>query len=327
MNVFTKWILGAACLALAAVTAAQAPAWPKQPVKVLVGFAPGTGSDVVMRLVGQKMGDVLGQPIVVDNRPGAAGIIATDAGAHAAPDGYTLTLGTTSTLITAPALSPNARYDVERDFVAVAPLARTAFVLVVANDPGAPKTLGELAASLRAKPASFASAGTGTITHLASEMFMKRAGLAAQHVPYKGSAQALGDVAGGQLLFASDTIAAALPLLRAGKLRALAVSSGARIGALPDVPTFTESGVPGLAGFTLYAWWGLVAPARTPHDVVTALNAAATRSIESDDVKGKLRALELEPFVATPSGFAAFIQQETPVWNKFIRESGFKADF
>lgn len=320
--------LCAALLAAVAVSAqAQEAPFPRQPVKVLVGFAAGTGSDVVMRLVGQRMSELLGQPIVVDNRPGAAGTIATEAGARAPADGYTLTLGTTSTLITAPALSTNVRYDVERDFVPVVPLARTAFVLVVGTEAQAPKSLTELVAALRARPQSFASAGTGTITHLASEMFMKRAGLGAQHVPYKGSAQALGDVAGGQLLFASDTIAAALPLIRAGKVRPLGVTSNARVAALPDVPTFAESGVPGLAGFTLYAWWGLMAPARTPANVVAVLNGAVAKALDSDDVKAKLRGLELEPFWLAPPAFGTFLRDETPVWNKFIRDSGFKAEF
>lgn len=318
----------AAGIVLAALAAAPAAhAWPTAPIKVLVGFAPGTGSDVVMRIVSQKMADVLGQPVVVDNRPGAAGTIATEAGARAQPDGYTLTLGTTSTLITAPALSAAVRYDADRDFVPVAPLARTAFVLVVSAEAGAPKTLAELTRELRAKPQSFASAGTGTITHLASEMFLKRAGLAAQHVPYKGSGQALTDVAGGQVLFATDTIAAALPLLRAGKLRALAVSSAARAAALPDVPTLAESGVTGMAGFDLYAWWGLMAPARTPADVVRAINAAAVKSLDSDDVRTRLRSLELEPFVLAPAAFGTFLKEEAPVWNRFIRDSGFKAEF
>jgi len=317
----------AAGVALAAVTSAQAAAWPTQPVKVLVGFTPGTGSDVVVRLVSDRMAAYLGEPIVVENRPGAAGTIATEAVARATPDGYTLALGTTSTLLTAPALSPNIRYNVERDFVAVAPLARTAFVLVTGTGPGTPRTLAELVTALRARPESFGSAGTGTVTQLATEMFMKRAGVAAQHIPYKGSAQALSDVAGGQLIFASDTVAAALPLIRSGKLRPLAVTAGARIAAIPDVPTFSDSGVPGLAGFTLYAWWGLLAPARTPPEVVATLNAAAVRALETDEVRSRLRSLELEPFALAPNAFEGFLRQEAPLWAQFIKDTGLKADF
>lgn len=327
MTRISRCLLAATALGLTTVATAQPTPWPTQPVKLLVGFTPGTGSDVVARLVSEKMGAYLGQPVVIDNRPGAAGTIATEAVARAAPDGYTLALGTTSTLITTPALSANVRYSVERDFVAVSPLARTAFVLVVGVGPGAPKTLAELVAALRAKPESFASAGAGTVTHLASEMFMKRAGLTAQHVPYKGSSQALTDVAGGQLLFASDTIAAALPLIRAGKVRALAITGGARIAALPDVPTLSESGVPGLAGFTLYAWWGLMAPARTPADIVARINDATTRALDNEEVRAKLRGLELEPFTAKPAAFAAFIGDEIPVWGKFIKDSGLKVEF
>lgn len=317
----------AASVAFAVVAPVQAAAWPTQPVKVLVGFTPGTGSDVVVRLVGDRMAAYLGEPIVVENRPGAAGTIATETVARATPDGYTLALGTTSTLLTAPALSPNIRYNVERDFVAVAPLARTAFVLVTGTGPGTPRTLGELVTALRAKPESFASAGTGTITQLATEMFLRRADVTAQHIPYKGSAQALSDVAGGQLLFASDTVAAALPLIHGGKLRALAVTAGARIAAIPDVPTFSDSGVPGLAGFTLHAWWGLLAPARTPAEVVTRLNAAAAHALESDEVRSRLRSLELEPFVLAPAAFERFLREEAPLWGRFIKDTGLKADF
>jgi tripartite-type tricarboxylate transporter receptor subunit TctC len=302
---------------------AQGASYPSRPIKLIVGVSPGSGSDVVARIIGQKLGELLGQSLVIDNRSGAAGTIATTAGARAPADGYTLTLATTSTLITAPALAADARYDAERDFVPVATVARTPFVLVVGAKPGMPTTLAELVAAIRARPHSFASDGSGTIGHLASEMLLKRVGVTAQHVPYRGSVQALSDVAGGQLTFASDVVAAALPWLRDGKIRALAVSSHSRIDALPDVPTFSESGVPGLDQFTLYAWWVLLAPAGTPTDIVSRLSRATATALESDDVKAKLKALELEPLILPPPALATFLHGEIPFWQDFIKESGF----
>jgi tripartite-type tricarboxylate transporter receptor subunit TctC len=319
-------ILGGLALALHVAAVHGEPTWPSRPVKVLVGFAPGTGSDIAMRIFGRKLGELLGQPVVVENRPGAAGVLAMQAGAKAPPDGYTLTLATTSTLITGPALSRHAHYHPDRDFVAVAPLARSAFIVVASADRDAPKSLAELVATLRARPSSYASPGTGTVTHLVTELFLKRVGVTAQHVPYKGSTQALGDVAGSHLLFATDTVAAAIPLIRSGRLRALAVTGRARVAALPDVPTFAESGIAGLDDVALDGWMALLAPAGTPPGVIRLLNDAASRAIDSNDVRASLRSLELEPFTLPPEAFADFLEQQTPVWIRFIHDSGIRAN-
>jgi tripartite-type tricarboxylate transporter receptor subunit TctC len=320
-------------LTQAALATVMAPAWsaasaqeafPSRPIKVLVTFAPGTGSDTVARIVTAAMGPLLGQAIVVDNRAGAGGVIGTDQGLKSPPDGYTLTLGTTSTLLTNPALNPNVRYNAERDFAPVGALARTAFMVVTANTPEAPKTLQELLALLKDKGGSFGSAGIGTITHLASELLLKRAAVKATHVPYKGSSASLTDVASGQLNFATDTAVAALPLVRAGKLRVLAVTSAERLPGLPAAPTMVESGFP---GFKVTAWWGLMAPANTPPDVLKKLSDATLKALGTPEIKAQLAAQELEPYPLGGPAFAALIREELPVWTQFVQQLGLRVEF
>ncbi len=300
--------------------------FPTRPIKVLVTFAPGTGGDLVARIVTTAMGPILGQPLVIDNRPGAGGALGTDQGLKAPADGYTLTLGTTSTLITTPALNPNVKYHAERDFAPVGGMARTAFLVVTANTPEAPKTLQELMARLKdknEKGGSFGSAGLGTITHLASEFLLKRAGVSATHVPYKGSAQSLTDVASGQLQFATDTVVAALPLVRGGRLRVLGVTSAERLPALPSVPTVAESGFPGV---NLTAWWGLMAPAATPPDVLRKLSDATLKALGMPEVKAQLAAQELEPFPLAGPAFGNLLREELPVWTQFVQQLGLRIE-
>ena len=297
--------------------------FPDRPVRIVVAFAPGTGSDVLARLVASGMGPLLNGTVIVDNRPGGGGITGTESVARSPADGYTLALGTTSTLVTNPALNPAAKYSVDKDFAPVAGLGKAWYVLVTAESPETPKTLGELVTRLKAKPASFASAGQGTITHLASEMFLSRVGVTdATHVPYKGSGQAMSDVAGGQVLFASDTVAAALPLIRGGKLRALAVTAPERLATLPDVPTTKELGY---ADLRAHAWLVLMAPAGTPAAVVTRLSQAALGAMNAPDMREKLKAQELEPMLMDSKTLGEFIRAETPYWNDFIKRTGIKA--
>ena len=312
------WLVMASALA----DAAEAH-FPTRPITLIVAFAPGTGSDAVARIVAGAMATALGQPVVVENRSGAGGALGTEQGARAAADGYTLTLATTSTLLTNPALNPRLRYRPDKDFVPVAGLARTPFVLVTADRPDAPHSLAELKTRLAGTNGSFGSAGNGTITHLAAEYFVRRAGVQAVHVPYRGSGQALSDVAGGQLLFACDTPAAALPLLQAGKLRALAVSAPQRLPALPGVPTGAEAGMP---SFNLSAWWGLVAPAGTPPALVAALADAAQKALASPAVRQQLEALQLQPLPLGAQAFGALIRSETPFWAEFLRRSGIRLE-
>ena len=314
-------LAGAALFALAAVSA-SAQQFPDKPVKIVVAFAPGTGSDVLARLVANGMGPILGGNVIVDNRPGGGGVVGTDSVARAPADGYTLALGTTSTLVTNPALQPNVKYSVEKDFTPVAGLGKAWYVIVTANTPESPRTFQELVARLKSAPSPFASAGQGTITHLASEMFLHRMGVKdATHVPYKGSSQAMTDVAGAQVLFASDTVAAALPLIRAGKLRPLAVTAPERVATLPDVPTTKELGYPDLRA---HAWLVLMAPANTPAPVVAKLSDAALKALATPEMKEKMKAQELEPMAMDSKALGQFIRAEAPYWNNFIKQTGIK---
>lgn len=316
---------GVAALALASfVGGAAADNFPSRPIKIVVAFAPGTGSDALARFIANGMQPALGgASVIVDNRPGGGGIVGTDSVAKSAPDGYTLTLGTTSTLITNPLLNPNTKYNVEKDFTPIAGLARATYVIVTANRPDAPKTLNDLVGQLKKQGGMYASSGAGTITHLASELLIRRAGVAATHVPYKGSGQALTDVAAGHVLFAADTLAAALPLIRGGKLRALAVTAPERNASLPDVPTAVESGYPGVL---VHAWWGLLAPAGTPPAIVKELSDASLRALGSAEIREKLKGLELEPISQGPQQFGAYIKQETPFWTDFIRQANIRIE-
>ncbi|MDM0014564.1 tripartite tricarboxylate transporter substrate-binding protein [Variovorax sp. J22P168] len=299
-------------------------AFPNRPVKLIVAFAPGTGGDALARIVANAMGPLLGQPVIVDNRSGAGGVMGTEQGAHAPADGYTLTLGTTSTLLTNPALNPKLRYRVDKDFTPVAGLARTAFVLVTANTPEAPRALADLRQRLAGtKGGSFGSAGVGTVGHLATEYFLRQTGSSAVHVPYRGSGAALTDVAGGQLLFSCDTIVAALPLVRAGRLRVLAVTSAERTDALSGAPTAAEAGIPFMK---LSAWWGLVAPAGTPPAVVARLSDAATRALAMPEVQSQLASQVMEPMPLDAAAFGQLIRTELPFWTDFVRQTGIRVE-
>lgn len=313
--------LAGAALAIPFIAAAD---FPERPVKIVVAFAPGTGSDVMARLVANDMGPLMGGTVIVDNRPGGGGIVGTESVARSPADGYTITLGTTSTLVTNPALNPLVKYSVDKDFAPVAGLSKAWYILVVANTPEAPKDFKELLALLKSKPSNFASAGQGTITHLASEMFLYRMGIKdAQHVPYKGSSQAMSDVAGGQVLFASDTVAAALPLIRGGKLRPILVTAPERLASLPDVPTTKELGFPDLRA---HAWLVLMAPQGTPAPVVAKLSDAAMKAMGTASMKEKLKAQELEPMVMDAKQLGDFVRGEAPYWNDFIKKSGIKVE-
>ncbi len=297
------------------------PTFPNRPINLVVAFGPGTGSDTIARILSEKMREILGSPVTVENRLGGGGVIGTEYVARAKPDGYTLTMGTTSSLGTTPVLNPNAKYDVKKDFAFISGLAKSDYVIITSTRPGSPQTLGELLARLKKEPSSFASAGVGTITHLATEMLLHKASLTATHVPYKGSGQVIVDVAAGQVLFATDSPSAALPLIQAGKLRALAVTGPTRLSALPDVPTVAESGFP---GFQVIAWWCLAAPAGTPEAVIKKLSDAAQKAVASPDITERLRKMEIEPMLMNAAELTAFIDKDIPVWTNFIKNSGIK---
>ncbi|MDM0115422.1 tripartite tricarboxylate transporter substrate-binding protein [Variovorax sp. J22R133] len=314
-------LAGAACMGTWPARAAEA--YPNKAVKLIVAFAPGTGSDALARIVVNAMTPLLGQPIIVDNRSGAGGALGTEQGARSPADGYTLTLVTTSTLLTTPLINANVHYRAEKDFVPVAGIARSPFVILTADTPGAPRTLAELARRLEKDGGSFGSAGVGTITHLASELFLKRANVKAVHVPYRGSTAALTDVAGGQLLFGCDTLVAALPLVRGNRLRALAVTSAERLPALPQVPTVAEALLP---GFQVSAWWGIAAPAGTPADVVQRLSQAAQQALGTPEVKSQFAAQLVDPMPLGAAAFDALIRSELPGWTDFVRQTGIRVE-
>lgn len=309
--------LGGACLT-ATLTVSANEKYPERPITFVVPFSTGTGSDTIARLMADAMSKPLGQSVIVENRGGAGGITGTKYGADAKPDGYVLTVGTTSTLITNPVLNPLAQYDVERDFSPVTGLGRAYFVIVTANTPDTPKSLDELVERLKKEGGTYASSGVGTITHLASEALLHQTGAQGTHVPYKGSNAALTDTAGGHVLFASDTLAAALPMIQSNRLRALAVTAENRVASLPDIPTVMETGIP---NFRVDAWWGLVAPKGTPNDVLEKLSDAAAAALSLDSTKKTFKTLELEPMPMRSAEFADLIKTQKPVWSKFIKEA------
>ena len=320
-------LLAGCCLALgpagAYAQSASTGSYPNQPIKLVIAFTPGTGSDILGRLLAQKLGDQLGVPVTVENRAGAGGILGTQAVVKAAPDGYTLALSTNATLITSPLLTATAPYRADRDFTPLGGVARTPMVVVTSNTPEAPRTFQELVAKARDKRSSFSSAGVGTIGHLTSEVLVKRADMTSHHIPYKGSAQSLTDVARGEILFSTDTPPAVLSLVRGGKLRALAVTGDKRLKVLPDTPTLQEAG---LGDISMAVWWSLVGPAGLPAPIASRLGQELAKVVADPDMRRKMEELELEPMPLTGAELLTFIRKEYPFWQGFLSKSGIRLD-
>jgi tripartite-type tricarboxylate transporter receptor subunit TctC len=313
-------------IALAAMIAAATPVasaqdWPKQrPVQLVVGFAPGSSTDIVARLVAQKLSEVLGQGVVVENKGGAGGNIAAQLVKNAAPNGYTL-LVTSVAYAVNPSLYPNAGYDPLKDFIPVILAASTPNIITV--NPQVPvRNLAELIALARKEPLSYASSGIGTTTHLTMERLKTAARAAITHVPFQ-PAQAVGAAVAGHTQISSTSMPPAVPHVKAGKVRAIAVTSAARSPALPDVPTVNEQGY---SGFDDLTWFGFFAPAGTPAEIVNRLNEDINRILESPDVREKFAQQALDSSRNTPAEFAAFLKSEVPKWAQAIKESGAKAD-
>ncbi|MFD0667921.1 Bug family tripartite tricarboxylate transporter substrate binding protein [Ramlibacter sp. MAHUQ-53] len=315
--------LGLACML--APSLARADTYPSQPIKLVVAFAPGTGSDILGRLLAVRLSEQLRVPVTVENRAGAGGTLGTQSVAKAPADGYTLTLATNATLITSPLLSSQPTYRADRDFTPLGGVGRTPLVVVTSVNPDAPRSFRELVARARDKdkPSSFSSAGVGTIGHLTSEVVIKQAEMNSKHVPYKGSGQSLTDVVRGEILFSSDTPPAVLPLVKGGKLRALAVTGDKRLQVLPDTPTLQESG---LAGINLSVWWGLMAPAGLPAPVAERLGSELAKVVAHPDMRRKMQEMELEPMPMTGAELAAYIRTEYPFWQQFLSKSGIKLE-
>lgn len=319
-------LLGAAAgsfLVLTGSAAAQPGTWPLRPIRMIVPFPPGGPTDIVARVLAERMSRELGQPFVVENRPGANGNIGNEAAAKAAPDGDTV-LYNTSSIALSPALYANLPYDALRD---LSPVALTATIpLVLAVHEALPvRDVAGFVAYLRARPGqlSYGSAGNGNVTHLAAFMLLRANGLDAVHIPYRGSAPALLDAAAGRVQFLTDTVNSALPLIRDGRLRALAVTSPRRIALLPEAPTLAETVMP---GFEVGAWQGMMVPARTFPAVIARLNAAAMIALNDPDVRTKLAEQGTEPLGGTPEEYGRTLRDETARWGRVIAESGVRLD-
>jgi tripartite-type tricarboxylate transporter receptor subunit TctC len=312
----------AAALVFSWTQPASADTYPNKPITLVVTQGPGSGSDIMARLLAGYLSPALGQSVVVENRAGASGILGHQSVSRAAPDGYTLLFTSTAGLFVVPVMNPNARYSLA-DYTPVAPVMRAPFAVLVANTPTAPKTLAELLAAVRAKPQNFASAGVGTMTHLGTELVLRRAGLQATHVPYKGSGAALTDLMGGQVLFATDSLTAAMAHIKSGRLRALATTDRAREGSLPDVPTLAEAGLPGLQ---IAAIGGIFAPKGTPKDVVDRISAAMTKVLSNPEVIQRFAAVETDPLQVSVPAFNELLRKEEEVWSPLVRQLGLKQE-
>jgi tripartite-type tricarboxylate transporter receptor subunit TctC len=312
----------AAALVFSWTLPASADTYPNKPITLVVTQGPGSGSDIMARLLAGYLSPALGQSVVVENRAGASGILGHQSVSRAAPDGYTLLFTSTAGLFVVPVMNPNARYSLA-DYTPVAPVMRAPFAVLVANTPTAPKTLAELLAAVRAKPQNFASAGVGTMTHLGTELVLRRAGLQATHVPYKGSGAALTDLMGGQVLFATDSLTAAMAHIKSGRLRALATTDRAREGSLPDVPTLAEAGLPGLQ---IAAIGGIFAPKGTPKDVVNRISAAMTKVLSNPEVIQRFAAVETDPLQVSVPAFNELLRKEEEVWSPLVRQLGLKQE-
>jgi tripartite-type tricarboxylate transporter receptor subunit TctC len=308
----------------AAPHAAAADAYPSKPIRLVVPFPAGGSLDVVARAIGQKLADAWGQPVVVDNRPGAGGNIGADLVAKSAPDGYTILEGALSTHAVNVSLYSKMPYDPVRDFAPITLVAVTPNVLVL--NPLVPaNSVKELIAYAKAHPGklSFGSGSNGSAGHLAGELFKMEAGVDMVHVPYKGAAPAMQDLLAGQTQLMFDNLANSMQYVRAGKLKALAVTTGHRSALVPDLPTLAEEGLP---GFDISTWWGFMAPAGTPKEIVAKWNAEVTRILSTPEMKAFFAQQGAEPAPTTPEAFAAMIQREIVKYAKIVKASGAKVD-
>jgi len=306
-------------------TSSFAQSYPTKPVRLIVPYAAGGGTDFFARTVGQKLGEGLGQTVVVENKPGGATIIGGDAAAKALPDGYTALVADSTTLAVNPSLYKKLPFDPAKDLAPVTLTARFAMLLVVNPSLVKATTVSQFVEEAKRAQGqmSYASVGAGTTHHLTMELFLQRVGMKMSHIPYKGAGPAIQDVVGGQVPVMFVDLAAGSPMIKAGKLRALAVASPKRIAALPDVPTFAEQGIP---NFEAWAWQGLAVPAGTPKDIISRLNAEYAKAIADPQVRQKLVDAGIEPVTSTPEQMAAYILTETAKWAQVIKQADIKVD-
>jgi tripartite-type tricarboxylate transporter receptor subunit TctC len=310
--------------ALLAAGAASAQPYPAKPVRMIIAFPAGGGSDIVGRALAQQLTELLSQPVVVDNRGGAGGIIGTELGARAAPDGYTLTVGSSGGFAITPHLNPKLPYDPVKDFAPVGLFTRLTFVVDV--HPSVPaKSVKELIALARAQPGrlNFGSSGQGATAHLATELFMSLTRVKMTHVPYKGAAPAMTGVIAGEVDVLFDSMPTTLPHARSGRIRPLAVTTLQRSALLPQLPTLDEAGV---KGYELASWFGLFAPAGTPRAAIERLNAAINTATQRPKMQELLLGQGAEPLSGTPEDLAAYLRRELDKYGKIIREAGVRAE-
>ena len=313
-----------AAVLAALATTAFAQSYPTRPVKIIVAFAPGSATDILGRVVAEQFTRTLGQPFVVENKPGAGGIPGTEMAKNAAPDGYTLTMCTSGPFATNPGVYPKLPYDPVKDFEPIANVGFTPQVIVVgAQQPY--RTLKDLVAAAKAKPGEIAygSLGIGATSHLTVEAFQTAAGIKLNHIPFKGSGEAQAQIIGGSVPMMSDTVPGVLNQVKAGKLRALGVAIPKRSAHLPDVPTIAEQGYP---GFESVGWIGLCAPARTPVEILDKLNAEVKKMLADPAVKERFNVLAFEPIGDSRAEFAAFMKAEIVKWTAIAKASGAQAN-
>ncbi|MEI6319225.1 MAG: tripartite tricarboxylate transporter substrate binding protein [Pseudomonadota bacterium] len=299
-------------------------AWPSRTVRIVVPFGPGGSADFVGRLLGQRLTETLGQPVIVENRPGAGAMLGNEVVAKSPPDGYTLTIGTLGPFAVNQSLFRKVPYDSQRDFAPITLTGASSHVLVV--HPSMPvKSMPDLIALAKQRPGqmTFASSGIGNATHLTGELFKSMAGLDVVHVPYKGGGAAVADLIGGHVAFSFASMPSAMPHVRAGRLRALAVAPGQRVSTAPELPTVAESGLP---GFSSEDWQGVLAPAKTPQDIVMRLNGEIHKVLGAPEVREKLDAQGFQVRLSTPQQFAELIRSESAKWAKIVKEANIRID-
>ncbi len=323
-TVFAQIAIPAVLVAVsAALTAAAAAEYPTKPIRLIVGFAPGGGTDTTARAIGSKLSELLGQQIIIDNRPGAAGNIAAELVAKATPDGYTLLMGTIAALAINPSLyTTKLPFDSIKDFAPITQAVDSTNILSL--HPSVPAgSVKELIALAKAKPLNYGSSGVGGTGHLAGELFNTMAGVKMTHIPYKGGGPAMIDLVGGQVQLVFATAASAVPQIKGGKIKGIAVTTAKRSALMPNLPTISEAGLP---GFDANNWYGVLAPAKTPRPIIMRLNSEIAKVLAMPDVKNFLFNQGLDPAAGTPEQFGAYIKSEMTKWAKVVKASGAKAN-
>ena len=323
MRHYPSLVLAALVLLLPVAGDAPAQAFPSKPVRIVIGFPPGGGIDIVARIMAPKLSEALGQPVIIENKPGAGGVLGTDFVAKSAADGHTIFFGTTGNISINPLFIPNLPFNMERDLTPLMQVSSVSFLLYV-NASLPAKNLAELIAYAKANPGkvNFYSSGNGGLPHLAGELLNAVAAISTVHVPYKGSAPGLNDLIGGQVQYGFDAVVIGLPHMKTGRLRALATTGPSRLSILPDVPAANET----LPGFEAVNWYGMLVPTGTPRDVIARLQREIVKVMAIPDIREKLIAQGTDPVGSSPEEFALFMKSEALKWSRVIKSANIKPD-